>query len=140
MRESKQRLSAAWLAQSVQMLCFVAILLVICGVLMRVYSGVAKESQAAKDLNNAVQLCRSAEEAFYGTDSLDEAVQALGGAEGERQLFFDEQLDCTEDGSYLMILEESEEGRIRTCSISVYVGADLIYSLSPERYQPEVES
>lgn len=138
MREERQRLSGSWVAQGALLMCFVAILLLVCGILMQVYAGVAKISQQAKDLNNAVQLCRTAQEAFYGTESLDEAVLALGGDAGERTISFDEELHCVEQGKYLMTWTETNAESMQSCEVSVYSGADQLYSLTMERYHPEV--
>lgn len=140
MREKKRRLSGNWGGQGILLICFVALLLLICSVLMQVYAGVAKISRQAKDLNNAVQLCRTAQEAFYGTESLDEAMQALGGEAGERTISFDEKLHCVEQGYYLMIWTETTEESMQFCEVSVYSEAELLYSLTLERYCSEVMS
>ena len=124
--------NAARLAQGVQTLCFAALLLLICGVLARVYTGVARESRAAGDLSNAVQLCRTAEEAFRGTDSLDEAVLALGGEAGERTLSFDEELNCDPDGRYQLTLDESGSDGMKRCTITVSADGTALYTLTPE--------
>lgn len=140
MREKRRTLSVSWVVQGVFLMCFVVLLLLICSVLMQVYAGTARISQEAKDLNNAVQLCRTAQEAFYGTESLDEAVQVLGGEEGERALSFDEQLHCVEQGLYLMTWTETNAEDLQTCEVSVYSEAKLLYSLTMDRYQSEVIS
>ncbi len=138
MREERQRFSESWAVQSVLLMCFVALLLLISGVLMQVYAGVARISQEAKDLNNAVQLCRTAQEVYYGTESLDEAVQTLGGETGERTLAFDEKLHCVEQGDYLMTFTETDIENMQSCEISVYSDTDLLYSLKLERYHSGV--
>ena len=124
--------NTARLARGVQTLCFAALLLLICGVLARVYAGVARESRAASDLNNAVQLCRTAEEAFRGTDSLDEAVLALGGEAGERTLTFDGNLNCAPDGRYQLTLDENQSDGMKRCTITVTADGAALYTLTPE--------
>lgn len=132
MSKGDKSVSTARLARGVQTLCFVVLLLLICGVLARVYALVARESRAAGDLNNAVQLCRTAEEAFRGTDSLDEAVLALGGEAGERTLAFDDTLRCVSDGRYLLTMEETQADGMTECTITVSVDGETLYALTPE--------
>ena len=125
-----------------QLVCFAAVVLLIAAILVQVYAGALRVSRETTDLNTAVQLCRNATEAFYAADDLDAAAELLGGTEGARELRFDENMECAEDGRYVLTLDETQEnmeaGTMERCTVQVYADGALVYELTPERYCGEV--
>lgn len=139
--KSKKQIEFAF---CIQILVFVLLFLGITAVLIRVFATSATLSRQAQALNCSVQICRDAAEAFTASGSVSETASALGGAEGERVLYFNQKGVCVSSGAsaYTLTLQQTQKqtkaGTLLTGVFSVYDATwKCLYSLTAQVYQSE---
>lgn len=127
----------------VQLLLLVLVFLVSAAILLCVFSGAWSMSRKAADMNNAVQLCRNAAEAFSSDGSVSAAAEAMGGTGTETVLYFDEKLSAVSQDKAVYRLELScrdtptQAGVLSDGSFCVYRGDNCLYTLDEQVYLPQ---
>lgn len=126
---------------SIQMISLVLLLLLVCVVLVQVYSGVITTSVNAEALNKSVLICRNAAEIFTATGDMNETARLLtdGGA-ASSPISFDRQLNVTEPDSSWLTLEMTQregENDVKILDLNVTKNGETVYTLSVMAYAPE---
>lgn len=129
-------------SQSLQMIGLITILLLVCMILVQVYSGTVSASRKTHQLNDGVALSRSIAECYTATGSLEETAQQYGvsAQSDEAQLWFDGDLAPVQesDSTYTVTLQETiqptDAGSLKNCAIAVAADGETIYTLTVSVY------
>lgn len=117
----------------------VLIFLICMSVLLPLFAGCWKDSRDAQELNTAVQVCRSAAEAFAIFPDEGALVRALGGTPGHT-LGYDRlgRAYPREDAEIVLSVSVTAEptpaGELRTGTFTAVRGDKVLYTLQSSRY------
>ncbi len=126
-----------------EMVILMMVFLVVVVLLVQIYGNAIKESQKAKMLQDGVQICRTAAEAYSSNGDLLDVIECFTKKSKDQEcLYFDDQLQVVETieaADYELDYEENKtsQGLKKVHFTVLDQNQEVIYELTTEKYLPE---